>query len=335
MFITDKQLLDILAVFDCTELCIEKRETLVEMDVWNNEAHIMKHYEKVYASEIYVVKFLHLSSNFSQLWQAQAEFAELYREEGIPTPKHMSLKNEREKYVYCCQIQGEDFIIMLETWAGERLADYSEKIVIAAAGLLGKMHAASCKRQCFFRPGRLYREVCSGNTDYLSLWKKTGTDFLPEHLLKDILNFYGIRFYNMLQIWKSLPKYTVQGDLYRMNLTVKENQLQVIDYDRMGDEVLLADLLQTWFRFWYDEKVQTFLTDIKMEDLWKKFLRAYERKRMLTIEERQALPDLYAVFGSIYCTKMLAQKAEDGNKQETVEKFPEVLKILKISEEML
>lgn len=226
-------------------------------------------------------------------------------------------------------------MIMAETWAGKPLAEYSEKTAVSLGSLLGKMHAISEKKKCIFQPGSLYREVCKGNTNYLFLWKSTGTQFLSKKLLEETVRLYNNRFFNMMKVWEKLPRYTVHGDLYWMNLTVKENQLQIIDYDRIGDEVLAADLAQTWFRLWYDEKIHPFLSGITMEVLWKKFLEAYKKERALTVEERQAFADIYAVFGSIYCTKMLVQKAASGNTQEVLQKFPEVLKILKTPEEIL
>lgn len=327
MDITRSDLEKILESFQISDNIL-RHTVLVDIDIFQHTERVIKHYVRLYGTEgNYVVKILRLSMCPAPMLEAQARFSEFYREKGIPTPHRYSLSCGT--FTLDWMASGIDVKVMVEDDAGDMLSEFNEETIIQIGRLLGKMHRLSEVHDLHFRPGNFYEEFKAGKTAYLPLWERTGTDFLPYDLLEQILPMYDLRLKEMRESWEKLPRYTVQGDMYRMNLSMKDGELCLIDFDRMGDEVLLADMLLTWFRFRYDPLIWKNFKAAEDEFLWRLFLKAYEAERPLIPEEQKALPDEYAVLGAVYATRLLADAAAEGRYDYAAENFKEVMEILK------
>ena len=326
MKINKQQLKVVFEAFKINE-DILKWEGLVHIEKTINEQFILKQYVRVHTENAsYILKLLSLPMCSNQTLEIQSRFSELYRENGIPTPKRFLAKNGFYLMPYC--MEEKEILISLEEDAGDQILDFSSDIIVFMGRLLGKMHAISMGNKCRFRPGSLYCEFREGKTTYLPLWKRTGTDFLPSDIFERILKLYEEHMIEMKKTWDILPRYTVQSDMYRMNLTKKDGKIRIIDYDRVGDEVLLADMLVTWFRFRFDPMIRNAFEDPDAIELWEKFLKAYEKERPLTENEKESFVHEYAVIGAVFCTKMLADAAACGDKKYAADNLKMILDVL-------
>lgn len=312
------------------QICAEVTDIncMVNIDFIYEEERIVKYYARVFTEEEnYVLKLLRLPMCPDIVLEKQAELSQRYRENGIPTPK--SYKDRKERYCSDYEEEGLKFKILLEEDVGEVLNTFSKEVILQMAELLGKMHCIALENKWNFRTGSFYREFSKGKTEYLQLWERTGTEFLPQPLLNEIVEKYNACLEQMKQSWSNLPIATVQGDMYWMNLMVKEDKLAIIDYDRAGDEVLLSDVLITWFRILFDPVIQEAFPEVKEKGLWTEFLKAYEKERTLTDSEKLALADQYTVFGIVYGTKKLVELAVKDRQAEAAEGLAELLEILR------
>ena len=326
MKINKQQLKVVFEAFSIDE-DILKWEELVHIENTVNEKLILKQYFRISTNRMsYILKLLSLPMCSNTVLEIQSRFSELYRTNGVPTPKRFVSKNGM--YLMNFLMEEKEILISLEEDAGDQLLNFSSDTIVFMGNLLGKMHAVSIKKNCHFRPGNLYCEFREGQTTYLPLWKRTGTDFLPQDIFERILELYQEHMIEMKKTWDILPRYTVQSDMYRMNLTVKDGKICIIDYDRVGDEVLLADMLVTWFRFRFDPIVRNAFENLDTIEFWEKFLKAYETERPLTEDEKKTLIHEYAVIGAVFGTKMLADAAAGGDKKYAAENLKIVLDVL-------
>lgn len=300
----------------------------MNIDFIHTYQRVVKYYSRVKTEKNqYILKLYHLPMCPEAVLEQQAEWGQKFREQGISTPQiYVCGENYGSFHI----VDGMEVYVLLEEDAGNEIEVFTKAVFGEIAALLGKMHAASIRYGWKFRKGSLYREVESGNTDYLHLWQKTGTGFLEENLLRAFLEEYEEHLVRMKERWSSLPVGMVQGDLYRMNLLKKEGKLMVIDFDRSGDEVFVSDFMSTWFRLLFDPVVQErFRGVMNRQTLCQEFLRAYETERTFGEGEKAALKDQYFIFGAVYGTRRLTACATQGNWREAAEGFEKLVKMLR------
>ena len=327
MNLNKQELIQILEHFNINEN-VESWDELVHIENRIDEKYVLKHYFRVHTEvSSYILKLLSLPMCSTILLEGQSRFSEFYRANGIPTPKRfLSIKGN---YLLPWVWKNKDIYISIESDAGMQISHFSKETIIIMGKMLGRMHKISEENQCHFQPGSLYLEFKSGKTTYLPLWKSVGTDFLPQELFKEIQNAYDEHLKTMRADWEHLPRFAVQSDMYRMNLTIKDGEIQLIDYDRVGDEVLLADLLVTWFRFRFDPFIREYFVNLDSSEYWHLFFESYLSERELLPEEQNALKYMYGIIGAVFCTKMLVSEAVKGNRDYASNQLNLILEVLK------
>ena len=192
MKINKQQLKVVFEAFSIDE-DILKWEELVHIENTVNEKLILKQYFRISTNRMsYILKLLSLPMCSNTVLEIQSRFSELYRTNGVPTPKRFVSKNGM--YLMNFLMEEKEILISLEEDAGDQLLNFSSDTIVFMGNLLGKMHAVSIKKNCHFRPGNLYCEFRDGQTTYLPLWKRTGTDFY--HLL--LLILLCCRYYDLI-----------------------------------------------------------------------------------------------------------------------------------------
>ena len=336
MKITDQKIYDILALYGIREPVLE-RETLIYIDRPYKETRAVKLYIRLrLASRPVVLKLLHLPMIRDDTPERQSRLSEAFRSRGLPTPECLALteKDHDRQYIASVRADSLRFLVKLEEDAGEGITEPDEALAPVLGCLLGKTHSIAEKERLSVGPGAFYTEFTQRNTEYDLLWSMCGTDFLPVDMLDRIRTLYGEKMKILRESFSSLPRFAVQGDLYYMNLTKKAAEYRVIDYDRMGDEVLLTDMILTWHRFWFDPHIFGPVTGTAMERaqrerrLWEQFYTAYCAERKLTAPELKQLGCTYQLLGSVYETRMLATIASAGKKELAAELLPEVEELL-------
>lgn len=334
MFVESTVLQDILKAYGVDAANIQS-EVVIDIDQIQSGEHVVKHYEKVEADgDIYIVRLLRLPMCSEEELERQSAFAEIFRQAGLPTPEHYSVikGNQRfkEQYLFHIRLHEEAYLVSLEEYGGETVPVKMDKLAGCLGGLLGHMHQISEMKKMSFGPGFFYREFQRGNTEYLPLWGQSGTDFLPQGILQRICRRYDEALIEMRKWMNRLPGYAVQGDLYYMNLTRRHGQTMVIDYDRLGDEILVTDMIITWCRYWYDPHIwcnaggdhEKRIKSHKMQ--WDIFFRAYSSRRVLTTSERRAIPCIFGVLSAVYASRLLSGIARVGYKEAAAEGLQDV-----------
>ncbi len=336
MVINDLTIRRFLAIYGINDPVLEK-ETLVDIDRPYQQTRAVKLYLRLtLPSRTVVLKVLRLPMCSDRALEDQSRFAERFRSGGLPTVESFPVTEAGLDTGYAASVQVGDLDcqVKLEDDAGVPLSEPDESLAPVLGHLLGKMHAIAEKAKFSAGPGAFYTEFSRRNTDYDPLWAQCGTDFLSEDCLNRIRRLYTACRNEVQSVFKQLPCYAVQGDLYYMNLVKKGPEYRVIDYDRLGDEVLLTDLVLTWHRFWFDPCIfgpvegQTVERRQREHILWEQFFSAYREQRMLTEAEYRHLPYVYSLLGAVYGTRLLAGMASSGHKQTAACLLPDIEDIL-------
>ena len=228
------QMQEFLAAFHINDT-IAAWDELVHIEFFSGASFVLKQYFRVHTKKkSYILKMLSLPMCSKEVLERQSEISEFYRMNGVPTPKRFQSK--QGTYLWTWNNGKYEIDISIEEDFGDMISVISEETIDFMGHLLGKMHALSITNDCHFRLGSLYSEFCKGDVDYLKLWNRTGTDFLPKDLLDEILRKYYRHMDIVKSVWQTLPRYTVQADVYRMNMLIKNEECSIIDYDRAGDE---------------------------------------------------------------------------------------------------
>ena len=144
-----------------------------------------------------------------------------------------------------------------------------------------------------------------------------------------MLNIYNRRLDIIKTVWSSLPRAAVQGDIYSCNnIAVRNGGLVVYDFNLAGDEVLIGDILQCWFRTVFDEKIEEDLRKLSREEMWSVFIKAYQKERPLTDREKKYFPDVYAILGVVYYTKLLNFWMATGKREKAEDNYTYLLELL-------
>ena len=154
--------------------------------------------------------------------------------------------------------------------------------------------------------------------------------------MEDLLSVYNSRLNIIKGIWSDLPRAAVQGDIYSHNNFALENgRLAIFDFNLAGDEAVLGDCMLYWFRTIFDEKIQDEIAQLNIKDMWENYWKGYSQYRKLTEIEIKHLPDVYAILGCLYYTKLLAFKVSTGRSEEAKKTWRFLFELLNVDKEIL
>lgn len=278
----------------------------------------------------YVVKYVREPVFTTEIIENQCAFSNLLRDNGIRTPFRLKANGH-----YCTSYtkNGLRMDVTIEEWVGEKPEHMTMDLFEQVGRTLGKSHRVSLEHGPEIGYSLLYDEVTTKDTSYERIWKTTRHDFISPTDLKQILSLYEKRINIIKKNWTKLPRAAVQGDIYSCNnFTVRNGTLVMFDFNLAGDEVLIGDMLLCWFRTIFDENMQEDLKNIRREDLWLRFIQAYQKERPFTEIEKQYLADAYALFGTLYYTKLLVYYVQTGQKLKAAERYRDTIRLLNVLE---
>lgn len=251
----------------------------------------------------YVIKFVREPVFPTEIIENQSKFSDLLMEYGIDTPKRLKKDGH-----YCIPYEKERLVmdVYAEEWVGEKIPHLTMDMYGEIGSVMGKIHRISVKTKFHIGFSLLYNEIAERDTSYERLWRNGDHSLIPEDEYQSILRIYNQRLDIIKNVWKSLPRAAVQGDIYSCNnIAIRNNGLVVYDFNLAGDEVLIGDILQCWFRTIFDEKIEGDLKKISREEMWSVFIKAYQSERQLQDIEKKYFSDVYAILGAVYYTKLL------------------------------
>ena len=281
----------------------------------------------------YVVKYIREPIFTTKIIENQCAYSDLLRDNGIQTPFRLMSDGH-----YCISYtkDGLRMDVTIEEWVGERPTHMTLELFEQVGRLLGRSHQVALEHNLKIGYCMIYDEVMTKDTSYERIWKTIRHDFISPTDLKQILSLYEKRINIIKKNWTKLPRAAVQGDIYSCNnFTVRNGTLVMFDFNLAGDEVLIGDMLLCWFRTIFDENMQEDLKNIRREDLWLRFIQAYQKERPFTEIEKQYLADAYALFGTLYYTKLLVYYVQTGQKLKAAERYRDTIQLLNVHEVLI
>lgn len=287
-------------------------------------------YAELENDEKYVVKFVREPVFPTRIIENQSAFSDLLMSHGVNTPRRLKKDGH-----YCISYEKDNLTmdVYAEEWVGEKLRHFTPELYEKTGGVIGKIHRIAQETKFYIGFSLLYNEITQRDTSLGRLWRNGDHSLIPDAEYESMLKIYNRRLEIIKKVWTTLPRAAVQGDIYSCNnLAVRDGRLVVYDFNLAGDEVLIGDILQCWFRTIFDEKIEKDLSRLSRGDLWSVFIRAYQEERRLTDIEKKYFPDVYAILGTVYYTKLLNFWMAAGNMQKARENYEYLFELLETEE---
>lgn len=285
-------------------------------------------YVELENEEKYIVKFVREPIFTTEIIEKQSAFSDLLMQHGIDTPKRL-MKNQH----YCIKYTKENLTmdVYAEEWVGDKIPHFTLNLYKKVGSVIGRIHRISQKEEFKIGFSLLFNEITQRDTSFKRLWKNNNLSLIPKAEYERMLYIYNYRLGKIKKIWTELPKAAVQGDIYSCNnIAIRNDNLAVYDFNLAGDEALVGDILLCWFRTIFDEKTEADLSGVSLKELWTVFIKAYQKERSLTDIEKKYFPDVYAVLGTVYYTKLLNFWMDSGNIQKAEENYKHLFELLEI-----
>lgn len=258
----------------------------------------------------YVMKFVREPVFTTQIIEKQSAFSDLLIKQGINTPHRITANGH-----YCVTYEKDNLTmdVYIEEWVGEKIPHLTMELYKNTGAIIGRIHRISQDSGFIIGFSLLYNEITERDTSFSRLWRNDNLRIIPKEQYDCMLEIYNRRLACIKKVWCDLPRAAVQGDIYSCNnIALNNDGLVVYDFNLAGDEVLIGDILQCWFRTIFDEKIEDDLEKLSRDQMWKEFILAYQEERTLTENEKLYIPDVYAILGTVYYTKILNYWMDKG-----------------------
>lgn len=271
----------------------------------------------------YVMKILSDERIGIEEEEKRSEFSEKLRASGISVPRKYKIKNKYIGYFYFAD---RNFCVTLEDYFGENIKTISLESVKTLGRMLANMHKISIAHEYHLKKGSTYSALFSGRVGIDTIWKENKNILLENNLYKKINNIHEKSISKIKDMWMELPTYAVHGDLGLLNnVTIHNNQCGVIDFNLSGDEVLLTDMLITWYSSVYSFDAAMMLSLKERTENRECFFNSYFNNRNLNIKEQEYLYDMACIVNGIYYNRFVALLASRGFKKIVKKMLPYII----------
>lgn len=268
----------------------------------------------------FVVKLLARQAVSQAQEERQAAFSEFLRAQDLPVPQKFRAGDN-----FCSVLRlGRDvYLATVEEDFGEDLRRPTPETAYALGRFLGRMHSASFAADFQLTDGHTWRALMTGRTTAAQIWQ--GTPPLPE--LVALCQHHDVVCAAMRRLWPQLPRAAVHGDLsLTSNLMQRERGIGVIDFNLAGREMLLGDLLITWYSRRWQLPLCAALSPQQWTQLAQAYSAGYSSERVLTQQERAVLPQLAHSLNGAYCHRLIAALWQAAHREEACALLPHALR---------
>lgn len=260
----------------------------------------------------YVIKLLNIESVNFNVEEKRNAFSEFLRLYGLPVSRKYTSGGS---YCTITQISGIEFLTTVEDYFGEDVKEITRESAYELGSILGDLHQLSYNRDYHLQQGYVYSALKSENTKFNSIWKDLDTIVFDSN---DDIQKLKILHDNMIDelkvLWNELPAVAVHGDLgLTSNLMYQKNGYGIIDFNLAGDEVLLGDLLITWYSSRYSNDFIRKVPFNNVSNIKKSFFQGYYSKRELTDIEYKNFDKVSIILNGIYFNRFVAELAKEDN----------------------
>lgn len=268
----------------------------------------------------YVIKMWSNKPTYKE--ERQAEFSEFLRVKGLPIPQKYKTRN---KYIGCFNFIDTNFSVVVEDYWGDNIKMISTGSIIALGRLLADMHKMSMTYKYHLEKGSTYCALFSGRVGIDVIWRENKHILFETDSYNKIKSAHEMAISKIKKMWMELPIYAVHGDLGLLtNITIHENKCGIIDFNLSGDEVLLNDMLITWYSSVYAFDIALFLSLKERINYRKYFFNSYIRNRNLTSNEQKYLYDMACIINGVYFNRFAALLASKGLKKTAKKMIPHI-----------
>ena len=241
---------------------------------------------------------------------------------GLPVPQKYKVKN---RYIGCFLFSDVEFNVTIEDYFGEDLKTISLGSIKTLGRLLADMHKISINHECHLKKGSTYCALFSGRVGIDRIWEENKSTLLEANLYKKVKAVHEMSINKIKNMWTDLPIYAVHGDLGLLsNVTIYNNQYGIIDFNLSGDEVLLNDMLITWYSSIYSFDIALMLSLKERIESRKIFFGSYFNNRNLNTKEREYLYDMACIINGVYFNRFVALLASKGLKKSVKRMIPHI-----------
>lgn len=254
--------------------------------------------------------------------EKRSEFSELLRVNGLPVPQKYKVKN---RYIGCFCFGEVEFKVTIEDYFGENLKTVSFGNIKTLGRLLADMHKISINHEYHLKKGSTYCALFSGRVGIDRIWGENKSILLEANLYKKVKVIHEMSINKIKNMWTDLPIYAVHGDLGLLsNVTIYNNQYGIIDFNLSGDEVLLNDMLITWYSSVYSFDIALILSLKERIENRKIFFSSYLNNRNLNTKEQEYLYDMACIINGVYFNRFVALLVSKGFKKSVKKMIPHI-----------
>lgn len=249
-----------------------------------------------------VIKFRGGNTNRNRQFviEAQSEFADILRNNGIPTPKYY--KNG-DSFSTAYESDGYFTVVTVEDFCENEITSVDNEIAYETGELLSLAHNISEANDCHV-PNEVIFDPFHRNDlfDFNEFSKIKDMLFDRD---KDIHDKICAKYHERmkrLEVIKERKKYAVQGDLSDCNTYIAVNgQVGMFDFNCSGDNILFCDaVMQGWFVAHLMDYSQP-ITKEYSDMLAKCFFDGYSKYRPFSDIEKELILDLYSIISAFDC----------------------------------
>ena len=235
--------------------------------------------------------------------ECQSLFSECMRRNGINTPVRYQADGR-----YC-----NEFVFMertlnatVEDWCGDEITEITEDGARRIGELMARMHCISLENGCEIGCGTLFSAAYWNDVDGFERFSEIAADErLDQNAVSQIRAERGKKLTRLREMWETLPKSAVQGDVSINNLADGEDGLIVFDYNNAGDEVLVSDLVMEGLLTAYEMELPAGVSEIYRERLFPAMLEGYLSVRTLNEAERAAAWEIYTLYHALWFSRIM------------------------------
>ncbi len=257
-----------------------------------------------------VLKILHedesLSDEMSKI-ENQSIFSEQMRNSGIKTPKRHQADGR-----YCNEFVYHDLpcLTTVEDWCGEEITEINTEIAYQIGELMARMHTLSLEQNCRIGHRTLFSAAYWNDVDsFPEFCEITKNENLDQETVAKIKALREEKLNRLRDLWDTLPKAAVQGDISINNLVSTDDGLIIFDYNNAGDEVLVSDLVMEGLLTAYEMDLPPNAPKTYTEQLFSAFLKGYLSVRTLRESECAAAWDIYTLYHGLWFTRIVYRES--------------------------
>lgn len=303
--------IDILSLYSCNENVIAI-DMLSYFQEYNKVCILIK--ATCNGNKKYVIKLLNIEPIEIFEEEERNVFSEFLRLKGLSVPKKHINSNH---YCATITINDIDFLATVEDYFGEDVKEITLQSVFELGSILGNLHQLSYSHGYHLKQGCVLSSLKSGRTRFDSIWSELDAIVFdnPEEIQK-IRILHNNKIEELKKLWNELPTTAVHGDLgLTSNFMYQSSGYGIIDFNLAGDEVLLGDLLITWYSSRYSNDFIRKVPFNNVSKIKQSFFQGYYSKRELTDIEHKNFDKVSIIINGIYFNRFVAELAKEGNVQ--------------------